>query len=122
MGKRVPDPRIDEQLAVCEGVAIHLCSAEPTTYTEATTTYNLASKAVDSGDYIKANGDTSGRKNTLTPDPAADATANGEGTHVAVTRTSDTTLRYVTTCPPVDVTSDGEVNFAPLVHEIGDLT
>ena len=41
------------------------CSAQPTTYTEANATYALADVTMAGGDFMKSNGDTSGRKVTM---------------------------------------------------------
>lgn len=44
---------------------ICVCSAQPTTYAEAITTYKLAIKTITSADFTgPANGDVSGRKRT----------------------------------------------------------
>lgn len=118
MAKFIPDSVLDAQLATCEGDAVHACSAQPTTYTEAVTTFKLATQAITAGNYVKANGDTSGRKNTLTPPEATPITATGLASHVAVT--SGTTLKMVTTCIPQQLTQGGTVDFGPFAHQIAD--
>ncbi len=118
MGKYIPDTVIDAQLAACEGDAVHACSAQPTTYTEAAATYRLATQAIVGGNYAKANGDTSGRKNTLTPPEATPIVATGLASHVAVT--SGTTLKMVTTCIAQQLTQGGTVDFGPFAHQISD--
>lgn len=118
MAKLIPDAIIDAQLALAEGDQIHACSAQPTTATEATTTFRLATATA--GSYTKANGDVSGRKNTQAGASGAAITATGTANHVAVTASSGTELKLVTTCTPQGLTSGGTVDFGPFAHEIGD--
>src|SRR3990172_11658715 len=76
-----------------------VCSAQPTTYTEAITTFKLADIAMTPDtDFTKADGDTSGRKVTVAAKSAVPVDTTGTATHVALVRSGDTSLRYVTTC------------------------
>jgi len=120
MSKRIPDTNIDLMLDIVEGTNIQVCSAEPTTFAEATTTFNLASDVV--GSYSKANGDTSGRKNTQAGTTDSNITSTGTATHIAVTTTTGSVLEIVTTCTPQALTSGGTVTVGPFDHEIGDAT
>lgn len=96
------------------------CSAQPTSYAEATSTYALADVAMAGGDFTKTNGDTSGRKVTVAAKSAVDVDVTGDATHVALVKTGDTTLRYVTTCPTVALDAAGTVNFGAWDIEIPD--
>lgn len=78
-----------------------LCTQQPTTYTEAYTTYKLAEYTPTFG--AIADGDTSGRKLTVPGATGVSPSASGDGTHIALVKTGDTTLRYVTTCPTTTV-------------------
>lgn len=120
MPKFIPDTVLDAQLAACEGDAVHVCSAQPTNYTEAASTYRLATQAISGGNYSKANGDVSGRKNTLTPPGATPITASGTANHIAVTQ--GTTLKFVTTCVSQALTAGGTVDISAIVHEVADPT
>lgn len=120
MAKSIPDAIIDLMLAEAEGTKIHVCSAQPTTYAEAETTYSLA-EATISGSYTKANGDTSGRKNTLPAQTGMSIGSSGTATHVAVTD-GTATLYLVTTCTSQALTSGGTVDTNAFDHEIGDPT
>lgn len=120
MAKNVPDANIDLMLAVVEGTDLHVCSAEPTTFTEATTTFNLATEASISGDYAKANGDTSGRKNTLTVPTGTSISSTGTATHIAVTNSVGSVLEIITTCTSQALTSGGTVDVSAWAHEILD--
>ena len=120
MAKSIPDAIIDLMLAVPEGTNIHVCSAEPTTFTEATATFNLASDSV--GSYTKANGDASGRKNTQAGTTGTSITNTGTATHVAITTTSGSVLELVTTATSQALTSGGTVDIGSFKHEIPDPT
>ena len=118
MSKKIPLSIIDLMLGLSEGDQLHLCSAEPTTFTEATTTYQLATYTVTGGNYTKANGDISGRKNTLAALSGATIDNTGTVTHAAVTTAGDTTLRLVTTTASQLLTAGGTVDSSAFSHEI----
>ena len=62
MAKFAVDAVIDGTLDVyAAATRLFICSAQPANYTEASSTYALADVTIDSGDFTKANGDTSGR-------------------------------------------------------------
>lgn len=87
-----------------------VCSAQPTTYAEAFTTFALADVAMTPDtDFVKAD-DTSGRKVTMAAKNAVPVDTSGTATHVALVRTTDSTLRYVTTCTSQALTSGNTVN------------
>lgn len=99
------------------------CSAQPTTYAEATTTYALADVVMTADtDYTKANGDTSGRKATVAAKSTVTVDASGTATHIALCRTADSSLRYVTTCTSQALTAGNTVNFPAWDVEIADPT
>lgn len=118
MAKFIPDSNIDLMLDQVEGTNIHVCSAQPTTYLEATTTFNLVTDAV--GTYTKAAGDVSGRKNTQAGTTASSITSTGTATHVAITTTTGSVLELVTTCTSQALTSGGTVDIGSFAHEIQD--
>ena len=124
MGKLITDTVIDAQLDLAEGDEVHACSSQPTTATEATTTYQLATQAIVGGDYAKANGDTSGRKNTLTPPVDTTIDNSGLAQHVAVTDAAGTVLKLVTTCADLTLTAGGgnKVTIGAFAHEVRDPT
>lgn len=127
MTKLVPDTAIDLVLQwVDDSVAMHVCSAAPTTYTEATSTYNLGSVALTpgdgNGDFTIADGDIDGRKLTVS---AQSITASGAGTatHIALVTTGDTTLRLVTELAASKVVASGHiVSLSSFDHVIRDAT
>ena len=75
-----------------------VCTQEPTSYTEAHTTYNIASVAMTSTDFTVAD-DTSGRKITTTAKNSVSVTMSGtnNATHIALVNTSASKLIFVTT-------------------------
>jgi hypothetical protein len=84
------------------------CSAEPTTRTEAVTTYALADVAMSSGDFTNA-ADGGGRKLTVSAKSSVPIDATGDATHIALV--DSTRLLYVTTCTQQTLTSGGTVDF-----------
>ena len=71
------------------GDRLDICSQEPATYTEATSTYSLGNKA---GATVGApqDGDTSGRKVTIGAVTDGSITGDGDVTHWALAKTSAT--------------------------------
>lgn len=122
MAKSVNDLVLDgafEVLDICD--AMSACSAEPTTRTEAATTYALSDAVMTPvTDYTKANGDTSGRKCTMAAKATQAIDASGTATHIALY--DATNLYYVTTCTSQALTSGGTVSFPAWKIEIADPT
>lgn len=105
---------------------LNVCSAQPTTYTEAITTYSLADVAVTAGDgngdFTIANGDSSGRKLTVAAQSGVTVDTSGTATHIALTKSGDTTLRYVTTCTSQALTASNTVDLPAWDIELADPT
>lgn len=95
-----------------------VCSAQPTTYAEANSTFNLAQVAMAAADYALANGDTSGRKITVASKAAVPVSVSGTATHVALVDTVNSVLKLVTTSPSTAVTSGGTVDVGTWKDEI----
>lgn len=122
MTKAAPDAMIDAALDYVAGSTIMVaCSAQPTTYTEAVTTYALADVTMSGADFVKAD-DTSGRKVTMGAKSAVLIDVTGTATHVALCKVADTTLRYVTTCTSQALTAAGTVDFPAWKINIADPT
>jgi hypothetical protein len=98
---------------------MHVCTNQPTTRTEATTTYNLATVAFGSGDCAKADGDTDGRKMTFAAKNGVSVTASGDADHIALTSAGD--LLLVTTCTTQTLTNGNTVNIPAWKDEIADV-
>ncbi len=120
MAASVNDDVLDGAFDVLDQANLMIaCSAEPTTRTEAVTTYALADVAMTvNSDYTKANGDTSGRKVTVAAKSTVTVDTTGTATHVALV--DGTRLLYVTTCTSQALTSGNTVNFPAWDIEIAD--
>lgn len=107
MAKAAPDAMIDASLNYVAGsTLLVVCSSQPTSYAEATTTYALTSVVVDGADFTVAD-DTSGRKVTVSAQSDIVIGTSGTAAHLALVATSGTTLRYVTTCTSQALTANG---------------
>lgn len=124
MAKFLDDSVIDGSLNIVKSGATQmcLCSAQPTTLAEATTTYKLAIKTgLTSGSFTgPANGDTSGRKLTKTAETGITVDASGTVTYVALC--SATVLLFVDTVTSQVVTAGNTINTPVYKWEIGDPT
>lgn len=101
-----------------------VCSAQPTTYIEANATYMLATVTMTSTDFTKANGDTSGRKCTVTAKSSIVISTSGTATHVALLDVTNSKLLRVTTCTSQALTANGSntVSIPAWKFEIADPT
>ncbi|HIP71865.1 MAG TPA: hypothetical protein EYH05_10780 [Anaerolineae bacterium] len=122
MAKSVHNDVIDDGLNVIKNNAnlMIACSAEPTTRTEAVTTYALADIAMVAGDFTIADGDVNGRKLTVAAKSGALVDASGDATHIALV--DATRLLFVTTCTPQTLTAGNTVNYPAWDVEISDPT
>lgn len=97
------------------------CNAEPTTRTQAVTTFALADVAMTpTTDFTKANGDVSGRKCTVAAKSGVTVDTTGTATHIALC--DGTNLLYVTTCTSQALTAGNTVNYPAWKVEIADPT
>lgn len=98
---------------------ICMCSQEPTTYAQATSSYMLAKKALVSGDFgSPADGDTSGRKIAVPEVSAVSPSSSGDVTHVAIV--SGSLLLYVTTCNTYSISTGTDETIPTWDIEIAD--
>jgi hypothetical protein len=124
MGKSVADAVLDAAHNEVRNNATRmtLCSAEPTTFTEANATFALADVTMVPGDYTIANGDTSGRKLTVAAKTGVTVDVTGIGNHVAHLDVAGSRLLRVTTCPSQAVGAGGTVDIGTHKFEIADPT
>lgn len=132
MAKWINDSALDAALTYICGAtggnarALVACSAQPTTYVQAFTTYALADVAMTAGDgqgdFTIANGDSSGRKLTTLQQSNVTVDASGTATHVAIVDTVGSVLLAVTTCTSFALTIGSTVTFPAFDFEIGDPT
>lgn len=126
MSKWSNDSGLDAALAwYADCDIIHACKSQPANYA-ALATESLGSVAttpgLGNGDFAAANGDVSGRKMTIAVQDIAAATASDAGAslHVALAKTGDTTLRYVTTIAAQPVTVGNPIQLGVWKIEIAD--
>lgn len=98
-----------------------LCTQQPLTFADVAT-YALASVTMASADYTLAAGDTSGRKITVAAKAAVPVTTSGNGTHVALSDTTNSILKFVTTTASTAVASGGTVDIGTWKDEIQNPT
>ena len=124
MPKILPDAVMDAALDyVAAATVMHACTTLDSTPTYAEiTAASLASVTVSSGDFTKADGDSSGRKLTVSAKTGVSITTSGTATHVALVTSSGTVVRAVTTCTSQALVSGNTVNFPSWKIEIGDPT
>jgi len=95
-----------------------VCSSQPTTYAEATATYDLADVTMVTGDFTLANGDTNGRKVTVAAKNTVTIDHDGNAQHIALC--SGSVLLYVTTCTAQQLYNGNTVNVPAWDIEIAD--
>lgn len=106
MARRADDTVLDAPFSVIDNATIMtVCSQEPTTRTEAVTTYALANVAPTFTG--PANGSPSGRQLSVDQKSNVTIDASGDATHVALCDGS--TLLYATVCNTQTLTAGGTV-------------
>lgn len=119
MAKAVHDDVLDGAFNILnDGTILTVCNAQPTTRTEAVTTFALADVVTDGTDFTNANGDTSGRKCTISQQASVPVDTTGTATHIAVC--DATRLLYVTTCTSQALTAGNTVTVPAWDVEIAD--
>ena len=123
MAKQAPDATIDsmfDYIDPCNTMVV--CSGEPANYAGIAAVTLATVALTPDTDFTKANGDVSGRKVTIAAKSGVSVTASGTATHLAIARTSDTTLRYVTTVTSQVLTSGNTCNIPAWKVEVADPT
>jgi len=126
MSKVSPNAMLDESLLyVSECDRVVVCSAEPSSYSDAVDIVNLATctlvSGIGLGDFDIAD-DSSGRKLTLISKTDLPIDYSGDATHVALVKDADETLRYITTCDTQPLVSGGTVDIPAWKINIQDPT
>ena len=103
----VLDAALDE--IETNGTVLSVCSAEPTTYAEATSTYELANATISATDMTKGAGTPDGRALTFGEQADLDVDTSGTATHIAISDVSGTRLLLVTTCTSQALSDTGTV-------------
>ena len=112
MAKLIPDAIIDLMLDQIAAATIFcICSDTPTTYANATGTFDLATHVVAAGDFSKAAGDTSGRKLTLAAQNGITVDHSGTATHYFLGISGTSTFLLAGTLTSQVLTAGNTVNF-----------
>ena len=128
MAKAAEDAFIDGSLNVLKTTATRMvvCSAQPTGSSPPTlaqiNSVALASVVMANGDYTIANGDTSGRKVTMSAKSGIPVTGAGTQNATHISLDNGTSMLYVTTCTSQSVTNGNTVNVPLWKIEIADPT
>lgn len=123
MAKNAPDATIDvllDYVDLCD--RMYVCSGEPANFTGIAAVTLATATMTPNSDYPKAAGDVSGRKVTVAAKNAVSVSATGTPTHIALGLSTDSTLRYVTTCTGPGLTSGSTVNIPSWKIEVQDPT
>jgi len=123
MAKTASDAEMDAALTYIQACDLMVvCSAEPSSYADATTGVDLADVALSTpADLVIADNGT-GRKITIAAKSAIPIDHTGTATHIALCKVSDTTLRAVTTCSSQALTQGGTVDVPSFVLSIANFT
>lgn len=122
-----PDSTLDGMLDYIANncTRVTICSTQPTTFAEGNSTYALADVTVTagngSGDFVIANGDTSGRKLTLLQQTGVTVDTTGSAQHIALLDVTNSALLAVTTCTTQSVTSGNTATINAFDLELRDL-
>ena len=100
---------------------LNVCSTQPTTYAQATSTYMLANTTVTSTEITLSNGDTSGRKMRTSSQTSVSVSVSGTAAHIALTGSTGSTLLFITTCTTQALTSANTVSVPAWDDEILDV-
>lgn len=126
MAKSVADAVLDAALNYVKNNTSRLCvcSSEPTTYSQAITTYKLADVSITSANFgSPATGDGStGRKIQVNAQSSVAVDSTGSAAHVALVSVTSTALQYVTTCSTQGLTASSTVNVPAWDIQINDPT
>lgn len=118
MAKAVTDGFLDGTLDNISGsTALNITTAEPISVAECDSLSLIPPHTLTGADFVKANGDTSGRKVTVQAQNTLSIDVSGTATHVCI---NDGVDFYVTTATSQALTSGGTVSVPAWDIEIAD--
>jgi hypothetical protein len=119
MGKLVHNDVLDAALnEIATATELYICTAEPTSRANADSISVIAAHTLTGGDFTNADGDTSGRKVTISAQNGLTADAAGTANHIALCDSSD--LLYVTTFTGTVVAISDTINVGSWKAELAD--
>jgi hypothetical protein len=123
MAKFSPNAVMDAglQWVIDNTSSLVVCSSEPNTYAEATSSYKLG---IEASVTVGAVGDwaTSGREVAVPAKSSVAITAGSSAAHIALVKSSGSILAYVTTISSQGVSASDKVNVATWDIRIADVT
>lgn len=122
MGKSVSNAVLDaalDEIATCTRLDVTSDVGTPTDLTNSLANVTLTA-GDGNGDYVIADGDTSGRKITVSQQADIPITATGTALHVVLSLGG--TIKLTTTCTSQALTSGGTVTVPAFKDEIADPT
>ena len=122
MGKYASDSVMDAalaEIATCTRLDVTSDTSTPTDLTNTLATVTLTA-GDGNGDYTIADGDSSGRKVTITQQSDLTITAAGTAKHVVLSLGG--VIKFVTTCTDLVLSTPGTVTVPAFADEIADPT
>jgi len=123
MAKWAHDDVEDGTLNIIKNAATRLCvcNAQPTTYTEAITTFKLAIHTIAAADFTgPADDGVAGRKLTVNEQAAFAVDSTDTATHIALADSATSKLLLVTTCTSQVLTAGNTVTVPAWDIKIAD--
>lgn len=122
MAKSVLDAVIDEAFERIQLNAnlMTLCSQAPGSYTQALSNYALGQRTVDSSHFTIQDGDSSGRKLTVSAQNSVGITTSGHCNHLAILNTTSEEMMILTEVTSQYVNAGNYVNVPAFDDEIAD--
>lgn len=118
MTKSLDNTVLDAPEGVIDNVTtIHICSSAPANHA-GIAAVSLADVTVDSSDFTAGDGDSSGRKVTVSAQNGITVDDDGTATHIA--GTDGSTMLFLTECTSQVLTSGNTVNIPAFDIEFGD--
>jgi hypothetical protein len=116
------DAAYDYIKARVTGIAV--CDTQPTNYTEAFTTFNLAKVGLTSTGLTTAAGDAGGSARKMTTDQKTGVSVlvTGAAKFIALFGSTASVLLLVTTCTSQTITTGNTLTIPAFKHEFGDVT
>jgi len=126
MAKWQNDLMLDAALTyVCNVDKVIICTSQPTTYSQANSTYKLGIASFTLATSTITSGSSSGRKLPVVKASSVAITGSGKMQHVALVDAGSTALLYVTTIPAssqASVSASDKVNMAAWSITLKDVT
>ena len=124
MGKYVHPDVLDSAVGYFETHCdkMTMCTAEPTSYTEANVSFAVAEVTLDGDDFAVSDGEVGGRKVTVSAQSNVEVFAAGTATHLALLDTVNSRLLLVTTISSKMMAAGDYANVSSFDFEIGEPT